>query len=95
MAVAKLAWKVLALIFGLVAAKVTRSVLERGWKKTVGGDPPRNPAAPGTRWKEAFAWAAASGMALAISKLVATHGAAKAWQKTTGSLPPGVEEAGA
>jgi hypothetical protein len=95
MAAAKILWKGLAVTSGLVAARVTKSVLDKGWRKAVGDDPPRNPAAPGTQWKEAFAWAAASGTALGISKVVATQGAARAWKRTTGSLPPGVEEAGA
>ena len=95
MAAAKILWKGLAVTSGLVAARVTKSVLDSSWRKAVGDDPPRNPAAPGTQWKEAFAWAAASGTALGISKVVATQGAAKAWKRTTGSLPPGVEEAGA
>lgn len=95
MAASKIVWKAFALTSGLVAAKATRVVLDKGWKKGVGGEPPRNAAAPGTDWKQAFAFAAASGTALALSKAVATTGAAKAWEKTTGSLPPGVREAGA
>lgn len=95
MAASKIVWKVLALGSGLVASRVTKGVLTTGWKRTRGTEPPRNPAAPRTQWKEAFAWAAASGTALAVSRVAATNGAARAWQKTTGHLPPGVEEVGA
>jgi hypothetical protein len=95
MAAAKIMWKCLALTSGLLAAKATRSALDKGWRRKVGDDPPRNPAAPGTDWKQAVAWATVSGTALALARLAATHGAAKAWQKTTGSLPPGMEEVGA
>lgn len=95
MAATTIVWKTLALGSGLVASRLTRKVLENGWRKKTGDEPPRNPAAPGTQWKEAFAWAAASGTALAASKVLATGGAAKAWQKTTGKLPPGVEQVGA
>jgi hypothetical protein len=96
MAAAKILWKAVALTSGLLTARVTRTVLDKSWRKARGGDaPPRNPAAPGTTWKEAITWAAASGTALGVSKVVATNGAAKAWQKTTGSLPPGTEGVGA
>lgn len=95
MAAAKLAWKAVAVTTGLAAAKATRTALDKGWRKTTGDDPPRNPAAPGTDWKQAAAWAAASGTALALTKVAATNGAARAWKKTTGNLPPGLEEVGA
>ena len=95
MAASKVVWKVLAVGSGLVAAQVTKKGLDAGWRKAVGDEPPRNPAAPDTQWREAFAWAAASGTALALTKVLATNGAAKAWQRTTGHLPPGLEEVGA
>ena len=79
---------------GLVAAKVGRSVMDKGWAKAKGGEPPRNPAAAGTTWGEAVQWAVASGIAVAIARLLATKGAASAWQKATGHLPPGLEEVG-
>ncbi|MCW2500287.1 MAG: hypothetical protein JWN87_1963 [Frankiales bacterium] len=95
MAVAKILWKALAVTSGMLAARATKAALDKGWRKKVGDEPPRNPAAPGTDWKEAVVWAAASGTALALAKVAATNGAAKVWQKTTGNLPPGVEEVGA
>jgi hypothetical protein len=93
-AVGKVAYKVLGIGAGLVAAKVARSALDKGWARTKGGEPPRNPAVPGTTWSEALTWAVASGVAVAVARLVATKGAASAWTKATGSLPPGVEEVG-
>ena len=91
----KLLWKLFAVLTGFLAARVAKAVLDTAWRKGVGDDPPRNPAAPGTDWKQAVTWAAASGTAMALTKVAATSGAAKAWQKTTGSLPPGVESVGA
>lgn len=96
MAASKVVWKVVALGSGLAAAKVTGKVLDKGWRKAAGGaPPPRNPAAPETPWKQALVWSAASGTALAVSRMVAQQGMAKAWKKTTGSLPPGVQDVGA
>lgn len=91
---AKVGWKVVGAGSGLVAARLGRSALDKGWKATKGGEPPRNPAAPGTTWPEALQWAVASGVAVAVAKLVATRGAAGAWRRTTGHLPPGLEEVG-
>jgi hypothetical protein len=95
MAVANVAWKVVGVTSGLVAARLSRKLLTTTWTKTKGGDPPRNPAAPGTTWGEALAWAALSGVSVAGARLLANRGAAQAWKKTTGSLPPGLEEVGA
>lgn len=93
-AVGNAVYKVLGIGSGLVAAKVARSALDKGWAKTRGGEPPRNPAVPGTTWPEALTWAVASGVAVAVARLIATKGVASTWVKATGSLPPGVEDVG-
>jgi hypothetical protein len=91
-----MAWKVLAVLAGLAAGRLSQAALHKAWKSThSGNEPPRNPAAPGVGWGEAVTWAAASGFALAVGKLVATRGAASVWEKSTGGLPPGVDEVGA
>lgn len=95
MAVAKVGWKVVGVTSGLVAARTSKKLLDATWTKTKGGEPPRNPAAPGTSWGEALSWAVATGAAVAVARLLAARGAATAWRKTTGSLPPGLEEVGA
>lgn len=91
----KVLWKLVGILTGLLAARAARSVLDKTWSKARGTEPPRNPAAPGTTWGEAATWAAASGIALALARLAAAKGAASAWRKSTGHLPPGVEEVGA
>jgi len=92
--VGKVAYKVLGIGGGLVSAKIARSFLDKGWAKTKGGEPPRNPAVPGTTWSEAVTWAIASGVAVSVARLLATKGIASAWSKGTGHLPPGVEDVG-
>jgi hypothetical protein len=95
MAGAKVGWKVVGITSGLVAASTSKKILDTTWKKTQGDEPPRNPAAPGTTWPKALSWAVASGAGMAVARLVAMRGAAQAWKKTTGKLPPGLEEVGA
>jgi hypothetical protein len=84
-------WKAVGSVSGIVAGSATRSLLRAGWRRAKGGDPPTNPAAPGTRWSEAVIWAAASGVAMTVARMVAQRGAAEAWKATTGGYPPGLE----
>ncbi len=90
----KTVYKVLGLSAGLLSGKVARSVLDKGWAKTRGVEPPRNPAVPGVSWGEALTWAIASGVAVSVARLLADRTVARTWAKATGSLPPGVEEVG-
>ena len=70
-----------------------RKALDAAWRAARHDDPPRNPAAPGTAWAEALAWAAVSGIAVAAARMIAARGAAATWKSLTGSLPPGIEDA--
>jgi hypothetical protein len=91
-AVGKIGWKVVAFAFAVPTGIAMRKALDAAWRAARHDDPPRNPAAPGTAWAEALAWAAVSGVAVAAARLIATRGAAAAWKTLTGQLPPGVEE---
>ncbi len=76
---------------GSAGGAVTRLALQKSWRRLKGSDPPANPAAPGTSWTEAVGWAAASGVAIAVTRLVAQRGAAGAWRATTGRYPEALE----
>ena len=89
---AKASWKLTALMFAIPAGIAARKALDAAWKRTRRSDPPANPAAPGTTWGEALAWAAVSGVVFAAARMVAARGAAATWRSLTGSLPPGLEE---
>ena len=89
---ARVGWKVAATTSSLVAARMTAKAVTGGWRRIKRSDPPANPAAPSTGWGEAVGWAAASGVAIAMARLAARRGAAGAWRKATGHLPPGLEE---
>jgi hypothetical protein len=91
----KVGWKLLALGFAVPTGIAARKALDAAWRAARHNDPPRNPAAPGTDWTEALAWAAVSAVAIAGARLVATRGAAAVWKSLTGKLPPGVDEVGA
>lgn len=93
-AASKIGWRILALGFAVPTGIAMRKAIEAGWRKAKHDDPPKNPAAPGTAWSEALAWAAVSGVAVAAARLVAARGAAATWKSFTGKLPPGVEDVG-
>ena len=88
----KIGWKVVGTSAGLGAAFLTKKAITAVWRGTKQADPPANPAAAGTTWPEAITWAASTGVALGVARVVAQRGAAAGWQKATGSLPPGLEE---
>jgi NADPH:quinone reductase-like Zn-dependent oxidoreductase len=91
MADRRLLWKAVGSLSGVAAGSATRALLRAVWRRTKGGDPPTNPASPSTRWSEALIWAAASGVAMAVTRLIAQRGAAEAWKASTGSYPAGLE----
>jgi hypothetical protein len=90
----KIGWRIVALGFAVPVGIAVRKAIEAGWRKARHDDPPKNPAAPGTRWSEALAWAVVSGIAVGAARLVAARGAAATWKSLTGKLPPGVEDVG-
>jgi len=91
-AVGKVGYRMVALAFAIPAGIAARKSLDAAWRSLRHSDPPANPAAPGTDWGEALAWAAVSGVAFAAARLLAARGAAATWKSLTGSLPPGIEE---
>lgn len=88
-------WKLLATVSGVLAARTVARLLEAGWAATHGGNPPRNPASKTTSWGEAVVWSGLAGAVMGITRMVATRVAAGAWERRTGSLPPGLEDVGA
>lgn len=86
-----MASKLIGIATGVAVRKVSEKLLDVVWKKTKHSDPPADPASPGTPWVEALSWAAASGVAVGVSRLVTTKGIATAKTKLTGEPPKGME----
>lgn len=85
-------WRVLGGISAILAGVAARKVMVKGWRATTGSNPPANPAAPGTQWREAIPFALASGALMGLARMLATRKAASYYQKSTGRLPPGMEQ---
>ena len=85
-------WRLLGGLSAVLAGIAARKLLTTGWQKTTGHNPPANPAAPGTEWREAIPFAIASGALMGLARMLATRKAAGYYRKSTGHLPPGMEE---
>lgn len=88
-------YKLVATVAALLGAQVARRLLTFAWKAATGKEPPSNPEHPGVTWAEAAAWATVSGATVGIARMVAQKRVASSWHKSTGSLPPGLEETAA
>lgn len=84
-------WKLFATLVGIGSAVLARRLLGRYWNKRKGGATPGNTADVDTRWREAALFAAASGLAAGLARMVADRVAAEAWRKAKGSYPPGIK----
>jgi hypothetical protein len=88
-------YKVLALLASLLGAMVARKTLAFAWKSVSGKPPPANPEHPAVTWPEAASWAVVSGAVVGLARLAAQKKVAASWHRSTGSLPPGLEETAA
>ena len=85
-------WSMLSLVAALLGATVARKSLTKAWQSATGKNPPANPADPDVDLWEAVLWAAASGTAIQIARMLATRKAANYYAKSTGHLPPGLQK---
>lgn len=84
-------WTAMSLVAALGSAAMAKKALNGGWKAATGKEPPANPADPDVDLWEAVMWAAVSGTAVAVVKMLATRKAANYFAKSAGHLPPGLE----
>lgn len=80
-------WGLVAAGSAMLAGIVVRSFLNRSWKAITKQNPPLNPAARNTSWKEAIVWTVASGVAVSVAELIARRGADALWTKVAGQKP--------
>ena len=85
-------WRLFGGLSAILAGIAARKVLAQAWRLGTGRNPPANPAAPGTEWREAISYALASGAAMGMARMLATRKAAGYYRRSTGHLPKGMEE---
>ena len=81
--------KALSLGAGAAAAIAMRKLVASVWPGR--GNPPLNPADRRVDWREAAAWAVASGIGAGVARLVSKRAAAGAWEKAIGQPPRGMK----
>ncbi|HET7533068.1 MAG TPA: DUF4235 domain-containing protein [Nocardioidaceae bacterium] len=86
-------WSAYALAATVVAGIAARKALTTSWKVATGKEPPQNPADPDVSIGEAVAWATVSGIAVGVARMLASRKAANYYRKSTGHLPPNLQEA--
>ncbi|CAN5226453.1 MAG: DUF4235 domain-containing protein [Nocardioides sp.] len=62
---------IIAGLAAMAAAKVSMTILDKGWTAATGKKPPQNPADPEVDVWEAVAWAAATGAAVGLARMLA------------------------
>ncbi len=89
-------WKVVSTITGMLGGLLARKLIRaayRAIRKDTAPVTPFDPTIPGFSWPDAFLWAAAAGIGLAIAKMMSGRLTAIGWKAVTGTPPPGqVEE---
>jgi hypothetical protein len=85
-------WSAFALLSTLGATMVARKAMSTSWKVATGKNPPNNPAHPDVSINEAVAWAIASGVAVGLARMLASRKAADYYRRSTGHLPPNLED---
>ncbi len=85
-------WSVMGLAATVVATMVARKALTATWKVATGKEPPVNAAHPDVSIPEAVSWAVASGVAVGMARMLASRRAANYYRKSTGHLPPNLED---
>jgi hypothetical protein len=91
----KTGYKLMALVASAAGAFVARKSLTFAWKAATGKEPPANPEHPAVTWAEAATWAVVSGALVGLARLIAQKKVASTWHRSTGSLPPDLEETAA
>jgi len=76
-----------------MADVAARTVMTTTWKVATGKNPPANPEHPDVSIAEAVAWAALSGLAVGLARMFASRRAANYYRRSTGHLPPNLNEA--
>jgi hypothetical protein len=85
-------WKLIGTGAAMVAGVATTKALDATWRTATGRKPPTKPENPDIANREALIWAGLSGAAYGLSKTYFTRRAARYWVRSTGKLPPGMDE---
>ena len=84
----QLAWKAISAGTAAVSVLVTRRVLTAVWQR-FGATPPSDGTADRkVTWRAALTWAVATGVGIAVARVVAVRLSARAWEAALHEAPP-------
>jgi Protein of unknown function (DUF4235) len=86
------AYTVVGLASTFAATIAVRKALTIAWRVSTGKTPPSDPAHPDVSLAEAVIWAGTTGVAVALARMLAMRKSADYYRRTTGHLPPGLED---
>lgn len=86
----KKVWEGAIVLVAAGAGLLARQGLALLWRETQGEEAPENPAESGVSWRDALAWAVASGLAIGLSRVLAQRGATAAFRALAHEDPPDV-----
>ena len=86
------AYSAMGLVATLGATMVARKAMALTWKVSTGKQPPVNPEHPDVSMGEAALWAVVSGVAVGLARMLAGRKAAEYYRRSTGHLPPNLED---
>ena len=84
----QLAWKVLSAASAAISVLVTRRILTAVWERFGGAAPPRSAEDRKVSWRAALTWAVATGVGIAVARVVAARVSARAWKVALHEAPP-------
>lgn len=70
------AWRIASAAGAALAGMAAIALVEYGWRRLRGADPPKDAMADDVEWKEALAWTLASGLVIGASRLAVRRGLA-------------------
>ena len=85
-------WSAYGFVATMGATVLARKALNATWKLSTGKTPPKNPAHPDVSMSEAVAFAALSGVAVGLARMLASRKAAEYYRKSTGHLPGNLQD---
>ena len=85
-------WSAYGFAATMGATVLARKALNATWKMSTGKTPPKNPAHPDVSMGEAVAWAALSGIAVGLARMLASRKAADYYRRSTGHLPANLQD---
>ena len=83
----KLTYNLVAAGMALLAARVVRTGMEKGWGVIQKDDPPENLEDPETSWQEALIWSVVTGVLVGAARLIVKRGTAAGWTRIMGYNP--------